>query len=48
MDESGYIKVYAASIIDPEENNPILYPVETYEEWKHIEEILEKLSGGKK
>lgn len=43
-DEEGNIKVYA-SIFNPEEENPVLIPIETDEEWKLIEGILASLSN---
>ncbi len=42
IDEDGNTKVYA-SIFNPEEENPILLPIETDEEWDLIEGILESL-----
>lgn len=44
-DEEGNTKVYA-SIFKPEEENSVLLPIETNEEWKLIEGILEQLSNG--
>ncbi len=44
LDEEGNIKVYA-SIFNPEEENPVLLPIETDEEWKLIEGILTSLSN---
>ncbi|MEE0699802.1 MAG: DUF1292 domain-containing protein [Bacilli bacterium] len=44
LDEEGNTKVYA-SIYNPEEENPVLLPIETDEEWKLIEGILSSLSG---
>ena len=43
-DEEGNTKVYA-SIFNPEEENPVLLPIETDEEWKLIEGILSSLSN---
>ena len=43
-DEDGNIKVYA-SIFNPEEENPVLLPIESEEEWKLIEGILASLSN---
>lgn len=42
LDDEGNTMVYA-SIFDPEEENPILKPIETEEEWKLIEGILDSL-----
>ncbi len=42
-DEDGNTKVYA-SIFNPNEENPVLLPIETEEEWKLIEGILNSLS----
>lgn len=42
-DEEGNTKVYA-SIFNPEEENPVLLPIETDEEWELIEGILESLT----
>ena len=44
LDEEGNTKVYA-SIFNPEEENPVLLPIETEEEWKLIEGILSSLSS---
>lgn len=44
LDEEGNTKVYA-SIFNPDEENPVLLPIETEEEWKLIEAILSSLSG---
>lgn len=44
LDEEGNTKVYA-SIFNPEEENPVLLPIETEEEWKMIEGILTSLSS---
>lgn len=44
LDEEGNTKVYA-SIYNPEEENPVLLPIETDEEWKLIEGILTSLSN---
>lgn len=44
MDEEGNTKVYA-SIFNPEEENPTLFPIETDEEWELIEAILESLTN---
>ena len=46
-DEEGNKKVYA-STFDPKEENPVLGPIETDEEWKVIENILNKLQEGTK
>lgn len=43
IDEEGNTKVYA-SIFNPEEENPVLLPIETDEEWELIEGILESLT----
>ena len=43
LDEEGNTKVYA-SIFNPEEENPVLLPIETEEEWKLIEGILNNLT----
>ena len=43
IDEEGNTKVYA-SIFNPEEENPVLLPIETDEEWSLIEGILESLT----
>ena len=43
-DEEGNTKVYA-SIFNPEEENPVLLPIETDEEWKLIEGILTSLTN---
>ena len=45
IDDEGNTKVYA-SIFNPEEENPVLLPIETDEEWKLIESILNSLSKG--
>lgn len=45
-DEKGNKKVYA-STYDPNEENPSLGPIETEEEWKVIENILNKLQEEK-
>ena len=44
IDEEGNTKVYA-SIFNPEEENPVLLPIETDEEWKLIEGILSSLTN---
>lgn len=44
LDEEGNTKVYA-SIFNPEEENPVLQPIETDEEWKLIEGILSSLTS---
>ena len=44
LDDEGNTKVYA-SIFNPEEENPVLLPIETDEEWKLIEGILTSLSN---
>ena len=41
-DEGGNTKVYS-SIYNPKEEKSILYPIETEEEWKIIETILDEL-----
>lgn len=43
-DEEGNTKVYA-STFDPNEEDPILYPIETEEEWEIIEQILNTVGG---
>ena len=43
-DEGGNTKVYA-SIYNPKEEKSILYPIETEEEWKIIETILDELQN---
>lgn len=43
IDEEGNTKVYA-SIFNPEEENPVLLPIENDEEWALIEGILESLT----
>ena len=43
LDEDVNTKVYA-SIYNPEEENPVLLPIETDEEWKLIEGILSSLT----
>lgn len=43
-DEEGNIKVYA-SIYNPEEENPTLFPIESDKEWKIIETIFEQLQN---
>jgi len=43
LDEEGNTKVYA-SIYNPNEENPVLIPIESDEEWKVIEGILSSLS----
>ena len=42
LDEEGHKKVYA-STFNPLEENPVLGPIETEEEWNIIEDILNKL-----
>ena len=42
-DEDGNTKVYA-SVFDPEQENPELLPIETEEEWKLINGVLESLT----
>lgn len=42
IDELGNKKVYA-STYNPEEENPVLGPIETEKEWNIIEDILNKL-----
>lgn len=44
LDDEGNTKVYA-SIFNPEEENPVLLPIETEEEWKLIEGILTSLTN---
>ena len=44
LDDEGNTKVYA-SIFNPEEENPVLLPIETDEEWKLIEGILTSLTN---
>ncbi|MEG2351667.1 MAG: DUF1292 domain-containing protein [Bacilli bacterium] len=44
IDEEGNTKVYA-SIYNPEEENPVLLPIESEEEWKLIEGILTSISS---
>ena len=46
LDEEGNTKVYA-SIFNPEEENPVLLPIEYDEEWKLIEGILSSLTSDK-
>ena len=46
LDEEGNTKVYA-SIFNPEEENPVLLPIESDEEWKLIEGILSSLTSDK-
>ena len=46
-DENGNTKVYA-SIYNPDEENPVLLPIETDEEWKLIEGILSSLTDDEK
>ena len=46
LDEEGNTKVYA-SIFNPEEENPVLLPIESDEEWKLIEGILSYLTSDK-
>lgn len=43
LDEEGNTKVYA-SIYNPEEENPVLLPIESDEEWNLIEGILSSLT----
>lgn len=43
-DDAGNTKVYA-SIYDPNDEEPILQPVETDKEWKIIETILEQIQS---
>ena len=45
LDDDGNTKVYA-SIFNPEEENPVLLPIESDSEWKMIEGILNSLSTG--
>lgn len=45
LDEDGSTKVFA-SIFNPEDENPILLPIETEEEWEMIERILEGFENG--
>ena len=42
-DEEGNIKVYA-SLFDPNKDDQTLQPIETEEEWKIIQDILEKIT----
>lgn len=42
-DEEGNTKVYA-SIYDPEKQDQNLQPIESEEEWKMVEEILDELT----
>lgn len=44
LDEEGNTKVYA-SIFNPKEENPVLLPIETDEEWKMIEGLLASLTN---
>ncbi len=44
LDDDGNTKVFA-SIFNPEEENPVLLPIETDEEWKLIEGILTSLTS---
>ena len=44
-DDEGNTKVYA-SIYNPDEEDPILFPVENDEEWNRIEAILDELQNG--
>ena len=46
LDEEGNTKVYD-SIFNPEEENPVLLPIESDEEWKLIEGILSSLTSDK-
>lgn len=46
LDEEGNTKVYA-SIFNTEEENPVLLPIESDEEWKLIEGILSSLTSDK-
>ena len=43
LDENGNTKVYA-NIFDPEDDNPVLFPIEDESEWTKIETILESLT----
>ena len=43
IDNKGNTKVYA-SIFNPQEENPTLFPIETDEEWELIETILDSLT----
>lgn len=43
LDEEGNTKVYA-SIYNPEEENPVLLPIESDDEWNLIEGILSSLT----
>lgn len=45
LDEDENTKVFA-SVFNPEEENPILIPIETDGEWAMIEKILENLTDG--
>lgn len=44
IDEEGNTKVYA-SIYNPNDENSILYPIESEKEWKIIETILGELQA---
>lgn len=44
VDDEGNIKVFA-SLIDPDERNPILHELENDSEWELIESILESLTN---
>ena len=44
LDEEGNTKVYA-STFDPNEEDPVLNPIETEEEFAHIEKMLAELTG---
>ena len=44
LDEDGVSTRVFASTFDPNEESPILHPIETEEEWQKIEELLESLS----
>ncbi len=43
-DDAGNTRVYA-SIYDPNDEEPILQPIETEKEWKIIETILEQIQN---
>lgn len=44
LDDEGNTKVFASSF-DPEEENPILFPIEDDDEWAKIEAILDSLTN---
>lgn len=45
LSEEGYVNVYA-SFFDAEKGTEELYPLETEEEWKMMEEILSEVEKG--